>query len=262
MVGGWSARHVGRQRSASALAILGAALLVAIPSQALASVPLSLTSAYPPDGTVVSPANPLPIELTSPVAHLHGLHVLVSAVDVQKPDGELLSSLTIAGLDSEEPAPGVYRSWDQVPFVDDGILSPGKYYWQAAIDARPAYPGTPASPLQLSPVFWFVVVGGEPQLTRAHALGAIKSSIREHTGRRAHHLNALHRGGYFSTDEGEWFARWTSTAHLSPSTVIYEGNFRVRLHDGTITVQFLRGRRHRRSCTHPYLRPCAVEVSW
>jgi hypothetical protein len=122
---------------------------------ALAVEALPLTSISPPNGVTVSAANPVPVEVVSAARNLPELTFGLSSRSAHEPDGELGTQFPVGFLES---GPGIYRLEEvSMPFFA-GLLKPGKYYWQVRS-------GGSIAPLRLSPVFWFIVAPGEPQLT-------------------------------------------------------------------------------------------------
>jgi len=172
-----------------------------------------------------------------------------------QPDGELETGL-VQGL--AETGPGLYRlEGEGLPFYLGQLLAPGKYYWQ--VEAGGSAYGGVLEPLQLSPVFWFVVGSGSPRLTLPSVMRAVKSSIRGHTRHDAWRLKDSCTS--LGEIEVECFVTWATSAHLTDSAVLFTGSFRVIRRGGTDYVSF-RGTRERYSCTRNRARACPVKVGW
>jgi hypothetical protein len=238
---------------AVAVCVAVAGLFVSASSSALGVEPVPITSASPQDGTVVTAATPVQLEIVSPVQHLPGLAFDVTSDQAQQPDGELEAGLW-SGL--QETGSGRYQSGEEVPFLLGSLLAPGKYYWQVR-DGGSAYGGKIA-PLQLSPAYWFIVGPGTPQLTMVRALEAVKASIREHTAHDAEHLKDSCAN--LGEIEVECHATWATSTRLSAGTLVFAGAFRISEDAGVDHVSF-RGTRERHECTKRK-RVCRVAVRW
>ena len=223
-----------------------------IANAAVASNPLPVSSATPPNGAVLTAAQPVSIQLVSPDHHLSAVDVAVSSRPTTHPDGELYASF---GQGLVETGLGVYQlPGEGLPFYLGGLLSPGTYYWQ--VEA-----GGSVTPLQLGPVFWFVVGPGPPQLTAPDAIRATKESIRQHTGRHPWRFRLNDPCANLGRFEVECFVTWATSAHLWANTAIFTGSFRVDRRSGSDDVSF-RGVRERYRCTRHDARPCPVKVRW
>ncbi len=233
------------------------AALCALPSDpAIGAQPLPVASVSPTDGAALTAASPVSIEISSPDQNLRGLDVIVTASSVVQPDGELETGL---GQGLAETGPGLYRlEGEGLPFYLGRLLAPGKYYWQVEAGGTAAYGGV-LEPLELSPVFWFIVGSGSPRLTLASAVRAIKSSIRGHTRHDAWRLKD--RCASVGEIEVECSVTWATSAHLTESTVLFTGSFRVVKPGGSDSVSF-NGVHERYACGRHGGRACPVKIGW
>ncbi len=145
---------------------------------------------------------------------------------------------------------------------------PGTYYWQAWANYMEGPPAWRVVHL-ISPVFTFTVTAPapapppaetRPTITLSESYAAVKEIVRKETGESARHLSDKCRrtGASEATCKASWF----TAVHLSSSTLLYTGSFKLWREPEGNYFSFS-GLRERVGCARRFgAKHCASKVHW
>lgn len=245
---------------------------LALSGSASAAVPMTVGTAIPANGTVVTGGIGLTFSVTS-TDLVQGAHVAVSLIPDLGINGTLIAPFPPAtNLPMIGSVPDTYTS---VALLTE--LPPGVWYWQVsytAVDLGPAPTFTPTQTVHATPVFGFTIARPVPApvptlaptapatfMTLFDANDYVPRIIRQKTGHPAH---GLKRSCKRHSDAAFTCAiSWRSTTGLRPSTLLYAGTLDLAGVRGGGASYHFRGLRAAESCVQrKSVKRCARTVRW